>query len=489
MYKLPLTSLFKNLFLAGVASISFSCCSRGSVADSVIDPPITNPPATSYGNAHFWLTTADGSAKLQKQADLSFTNPTNSFQNVEVDAAETYQHIDGFGYTLTGGSVEVINKLSFAKRDALLQDLFGKGENSIGISNIRLSIGASDLNSEVFSYNDMPAGETDVNLANFSLSKDQALIDMLKKILLINPNIQFIAAPWSPPVWMKDNGSSIGGSLKLEYYGVYAQYFVKYINSMKAEGITIHGITPQNEPLHAGNNPSLYMSAEQQRDFIKNNLGPEFQRANISTKIIVYDHNCDNIAYATTILSDPAAAAFVDGSAFHLYAGNISALSSLHNSFPTKNIYFTEQYTPSNGDFGGDLMWHIKNVIIGSMRNWSKNAMEWNIANDANFSPHTPGGCTTCKGAITVNSNDTYDKNVAYYIIGQISKFVPYNAVRISSTQAGNISTVAFSTPDKIVLLVLNEGNNNENFNIKYKENSAPAILAAKSVATYVFNK
>lgn len=489
MYKLPLISLFKNLFLAGVASISFSCCSRGSVTDSVIDPPPTNPPAASYGTALFWLTTADGSVKLQKQADLSFTNPTNSFQNVEVDAAQTYQHIDGFGYTLTGGSVEVINKLSAAKRDILLQELFGKGENSIGISNIRLSIGASDLNSEVFSYDDMPVGETDVNLANFSLSKDQALIDMLKKILLINPNIQFIASPWSPPVWMKDNGSSIGGSLKPEYYGVYGQYFVKYINAMKAEGITIHGITPQNEPLHAGNNPSLYMSAEQQRDFIKNNLGPEFQRANISTKIIVYDHNCDNIAYATTILSDPAAAAFVDGSAFHLYAGNISALSSLHNSFPTKNIYFTEQYTPSNGDFGGDLMWHIKNVIIGSMRNWSKNAMEWNIANDANFSPHTPGGCTTCKGAITVNSNDTYDKNVAYYIIGQISKFVPYNAVRISSTQAGNISTVAFSTPDKIVLLVLNEGNNNENFNIKYKENTAPAILAAKSVATYVFNK
>ncbi|MGV8914605.1 MAG: glycoside hydrolase family 30 protein [Kaistella sp.] len=489
MYKPQLTSLFKNLFLASVAVISFSCCSRGSVTDSVVDPPPTNPPATSYGNAHFWLTTADGSAKLQKQADLSFTNPTNSFQNVEVDAAQTYQHIDGFGYTLTGGSVEVINKMSAAKRDALLQDLFGKGENSIGISNIRLSIGASDLNSEVFSYDDMPAGETDVNLTNFSLSKDQALIDMLKKILLINPNIQFIAAPWSPPIWMKDNGSSIGGSLKPEYYGVYAQYFVKYINAMKAEGITIHGITPQNEPLHPGNNPSLYMSAEQQRDFIKNNLGPEFQRANISTKIIIYDHNCDNIAYATTILSDPAAAAFVDGSAFHLYAGNISALSTLHNSFPNKNIYFTEQYTPSNGDFGGDLMWHMKNVIIGSMRNWSKNAMEWNIANDANFSPHTPGGCTTCKGAITVNSNDTYDKNVAYYIIGQISKFVPYNAVRISSTQAGNISTVAFSTPDKIVLLVLNEGNNNENFNIKYKENTAPAILAAKSVATYVFNK
>lgn len=489
MYKTQPRFFFQNLFLAGVALISFSCCSRGSTSETGGSTPSTEVPSASTGSAQVWLTTSNGSAKLQKQPDLNFSNASNAFQNIEVDESQVYQNIDGFGYTLTGGSVQVINQLSAPKQQALLQELFGNGENSIGISNIRLSIGASDLNSEVFSYDDMPAGETDVNLTNFSLAKDQTVIEMLKKILLINPNIRFMAAPWSPPVWMKDNGSSIGGSLKPEYYDTYAKYFVKYINAMKAEGITIHSITPQNEPLHPGNNPSLYMTAEQQRDFIKNNLGPAFRAANIATKIIVYDHNCDNIVYATTILSDPAAAAFVDGSAFHLYNGSISALSSLHNSFPTKNIYFTEQYTASTSDFGGDLLWHIKNVIIGSMRNWSKNAMEWNLANDPDFNPHTPGGCTTCKGAITVNPNDTFDRNVAYYIIGHASKFVPYNASRISSTQAGNISTVAFGTPDKIVVLVLNEGSNNENFNIKYKGNWAPASLSAKSVATYVFKK
>jgi len=480
----------KNTLLSGLAILSLSFCSGstpGGNPDPAPNPP--TPPTVSYGLANVWLTKADGSVKLQKQNDLNFNNTANLFSNIDVDAATAYQSIDGFGYTLTGGSVQVLNQLSEAKRDALLQELFGNSENSIGVSYLRLSIGASDLNSEVFSYDDMPAGQTDINLEHFSLEKDQALINMLKKILTINPNIQVIATPWSAPVWMKDNGSSIGGSLKPEYYGIYAQYFVKYIQAMKAQGITVHAITPQNEPLHPGNNPSLYMTAEQQRDFIKNNLGPAFQAAGISTKIIVYDHNLDNIAYPTTILSDPAAAAFVDGSAFHLYNGNISSMGALHYAFPNKNLYFTEQYTPSNGDFGGDLKWHIKNVIIGSMRNWSKNALEWNLANDANFNPHTVGGCTTCKGAITVNSNDTFERNVAYYIIAHVSKFVPYNSVRINSSQLANVSTAAFSTSNKIVLLVLNDGNENQNFNIKYKGNWAAAALPANSVATYIFDK
>ena len=460
-----------------------SCCSRTS-------EPTPNPPTTTFGKVTTYLTKADATQKLEKQADINFTNASNLFNNIDVDATTAYQSIDGFGYTLTGGSVEVINQLSATKKEALLQELFGNSENAISVNYIRLSIGASDLNSTVFSYNDLPTGQTDEDLSEFSLTKDQALIDMLKKILTINPSIQIIATPWSPPVWMKDNGSSIGGNLKPEYYQVYAQYFVKYIQAMKAQGITIHAITPQNEPLHPGNNPSLHMSAEQQRDFIKNNLGPAFQAANISTKIIAYDHNADNIAYATTVLSDPETAKFVDGSAFHLYAGNISALSTLHNSFPSKNIYFTEQYTASTGEFGGDLMWHLKNVIIGATRNWSKTALEWNLANDSNFKPYTNGGCNTCKGAITINNNDTFERNVAYYIIAHASKFVPYNSQRISSTQSGNLSSVAFVTPtNKLVLIVLNEAGSDENFNIKYKGNIATTTLFAKSVATYVFDK
>ncbi len=463
-----------------------SCCTRNSEESK---SPTPNPPVPTTSDIDVWLTKADETIKLQKQSSvLSFTTNSNSYQNIEVNPSKTYQTIDGFGYTLTGGSVEVINQLSSAKKEALLQELFGNGENSIGVSYLRLSIGASDLNSSVFSYDDLPAGQTDVTLSQFSLSKDQALVDMLKKILTINPNIKIIATPWSPPVWMKDNGSSIGGSLKPEYYGVYAQYFVKYIQEMKKNGITIDAVTPQNEPLHPGNNPSMYMTAEQQRDFIKNNLGPAFQTANLSTKIIVYDHNCDKPEYPLTILADTEASKFVDGSAFHLYAGNILILNNVHNAYPDKNVYFTEQWTGSTGTFSGDLMWHTKNVVIGSMRNWSKIALEWNIANDAAFNPHTPGGCTECKGAITINNSETFTRNVGYYIIAQASKFIPQNSVRISSTESGNLSSVAFKTPaGKIALIVLNDGANNETFNIKYNDKVATTSLSANSVATYIF--
>jgi len=477
----------KSLFI-GLSFFSLLFCQSNSVEEQTGTPGNNGEENGTYAAASVWITKADETAKLQKQPDIFFKNSSNNYQTIEVDAGQKFQTIDGFGYTLTGGSVQVINQLSSAKKEELLQDLFSNKDNAIAVSYLRLSIGASDLNADVFSYNDLPAGQTDLSLANFSLSKDQALIDMLKKILAINPNIKIIAAPWSPPVWMKDNGSSIGGSLKTEYYGVYAQYFVKYIQAMKANGITIDAVTPQNEPLHPGNNPSLLMTSPQQGDFIKNHLGPAFRAASISTKIVLYDHNCDKPDYPMDILKDPEAAQYVDGSAFHLYAGNINVLNNVHIAYPSKNLYFTEQWTGANSSFSGDLIWHTKNVIIGSIRNWSKIALEWNVANDASFNPHTQGGCTECKGAITINSGEAFTKNVAYYIIAQASKFVPQNSQRIASTQPGNLSSVAFSRPDgKIALIVLNEGDSNENFNIKFNGKTAAAAISPKTVATFVF--
>jgi glucosylceramidase len=255
---------------------------------------------------------------------------------------------------------------------------------------------------------------------------------------------------------------------------------------MKAKGITIHAITPQNEPLHPGNNPSLLMLAAQQKDFIKNNLGPAFKTAGIATKIIVYDHNCDRPDYPLEILQDPMARLFVEGSAFHLYAGDVSVLSTVHDAYPDKNVYFTEQWTGANGTFSGDLKWHLKNVIIGTMRNWSKVALEWNLANDPNYHPHTPGGCTECKGALTIGTSIT--RNVSYYIIGHASKFVPPGSIRIASTQSGNLSNVAFVTPQgKKVLIVENDGTKDEGFSIKYKGQFSSTSLPAGAVGTYVW--
>lgn len=475
-----------RIAIAGFAIISVSCCSRNAEENKKPDPPV--PPVVK-NEVDVWITKGDESVKLQKQTTpVAFTVSTNVYQNIDIDVSQTYQTVDGFGYTLTGGSAEVINTLFASKKQELLQDLFGSGENSIAVSYLRVSIGASDLNSSVFSYNDLEPGQTDINLTKFSLEKDRGVINLLKEILAINPKIKILGSPWSAPVWMKTNGSTIGGSLKPEYYGVYAQYFVKYIQAMKNEGITVNAITIQNEPLHGGNNPSMVMTAEEQANFVKQSLGPAFKNAGINTKIIVYDHNCDRPDYPIAVLSDKDASPYIDGAAFHLYGGDISALSSVRSTFPTKNVYFTEQWTASNGNFGGDLKWHTKNVVIGSMRNWSKNALEWNLANDPQFKPYTSGGCTMCKGAITVNSTENYAKNVSYYIIAHASKFVPQNSVRIASTQPGNLATVAFKREDgKLVLIVENDGNKAESFNIRINGKIATLSLDAGAVGTYIF--
>lgn len=467
--------------------------SKCSPSGDTVDPapaPVPTPPVAVTNEMDFWLTKGNQSVTLQKQTSvLAFGTTYNTYANIEVDDAKVFQTIDGFGYTLTGGSAQVINQLNIQKRQELLKELFGSDPNSIAISYLRISIGASDLNAAPFTYDDLPSGQTDMNLGNFSLAPDKTdLIPMLKEIVAINPNIKIMATPWSPPVWMKDNNGFVGGSLKPEYYAVYAKYFVKYIQTMKAEGITIDAVTPQNEPLHPGNNPSMLMIALHQADFIKNHLGPAFKAANLSTKIVAYDHNCNKPEYPIAVLNDPGANPYVDGSAFHLYEGDISALSTVRNAFPNKNIYFTEQYTSSTGSFDGDLKWHVKNVIIGSMRNWSKTALEWNLANNASFGPNTPGGCTTCKGALTINSSDSFTRNVGYYIIAHASKFVPAGSVRISSNFSGNLNNVAFKTPSgKKVLIVENDGNTSEIFNIKYNGNWVKTSLEAGSVGTYIW--
>lgn len=476
----------KSLFILTLSILFWNCSSSNNFVDQT---PAPDAPAVS-SEMDFWLTKGNQSVKLQKQSTaLAFGNNANNFSNIEVNETLTFQSIDGFGYTLTGGSVQVINQLSAQKRQELLQELFGSGENAISVSYLRISIGASDLDAMPFTYNDLPNGQTDINLKKFSLAPNKNdVIPMLKEILAINPNIKILATPWSPPVWMKDNNGFIGGSLQPKYYGVYAQYFVKYIQQMKAEGITIDAITPQNEPLHPGNNPSLLMLATQQADFIKNYLGPAFQNANLKTKIITYDHNCNKPEYPLAILNDTEAYPFIDGSAFHLYEGDISALSTVHKAFPNKNVYFTEQYTSDKGNFDGDLKWHVKNVIIGSMRNWSRTALEWNLANNVSFGPNTPGGCTTCKGALTIESSDNFTRNVAYYIIAHASKFVPDGSVRIASNLSGNLQNVAFKTPEgKKILIVENDGNTPESFNIKYNGKWVTTSLEAGSVGTYIW--
>ncbi len=488
--KLKLLSFVRKFtYFVLLFAITFAgSCSKNNNPPTPPPPGPPTPPLTVPIEATSWITTADKTALLQLQTtNLIFGTSTNGNENILVDSTQAFQSIDGFGYTLTGGSARLINNLPAANKTTLLQELFSTQNNGIGVSYLRVSIGASDLSDAVFSYDDLPAGQTDVNLTQFSLAADTLhLVPLLQQILQINPNIKLLGSPWSPPVWMKDNQNSMGGSLLPAYYASYANYFVKYIKAMKAKGITIDAITIQNEPENANNNPSLLMTATEQAAFIKNNLGPAFQQNNINTKIILFDHNCDHPNYPIAVLNDAAAKPFINGSAFHLYSGDISALSTVRAAHPDKDLYFTEQWTSSQGDFGGDLKWHIKNVIIGSMRNWSKNALEWNLANDASFGPHTPGGCTMCKGALTINGSNI-EKNVAFYIIAHASKFVPMGSKRISSS-TGSVPNVAFLRADgKKVLIALNESAAAKTFNLKFKEKWIVCTLAAGAVGTYIW--
>ena len=475
----------KYAFLTLVfTSILFSCTRKITPQQSQAN----TAGSVNKGDVQVWLTEGNKSALFQQQDAIGFFDVKNQLPTIEVDSVQRFQEIDGFGFCLTDGSAQLINAMASADKTKLLNELFSTKGNSIGISYIRVSIGASDLSSKVYSYDDLPAGQTDPDLSKFSIDENKTdLIPILKMILQINPQIKILGSPWSAPVWMKDNKSSVGGSLEKQYYDAYANYFVKYIQAMKAEGITIDAITPQNEPLNPKNNPSMYMDATAQADFIKSSLGPAFEKAGISTKIICYDHNADVPEYPLTVLQDAGARKYVDGSAFHLYGGDISALSQVHQAFPDKNIYFTEQYTGSGSSFDGDLSWAIENLIIGATKNWSRNVLEWNLASDPNLAPHTDGGCTTCLGAVTVNGN-AITRNQSYYIIAHASKFVRPGSRRISTTDVPGLANVAFLTPDgKKVLVVINTSKQLQQFTFKFNGKIAPASLNPGAVATYVW--
>ncbi|WP_431213886.1 glycoside hydrolase family 30 beta sandwich domain-containing protein [Puia sp. P3] len=481
--------------LALLLAFAIPSCKRDNTAVTAINNPgpVATLPRAVNETVSVWMTTPDQSKLLQQQTSINFAADAGSNPiTVTVDEATTYQVIDGFGYALTGGSASLINGLG-ANQSTFLNDIFSTAAGHVGSAFVRVSIGASDLSSSDFTYDDMPSGQTDPNLTHFSIAPEMTdLVPVLKKIVAINPSIKILATPWTAPVWMKTgvggNGGFTAGSLNTAYYDAYARYFVKYIQAMQAQGISIYAITPQNEPLNPYNNPSMTMQAAEEANFIKNNLGPQFAANGISTKIIAYDHNCDRPDYPEAVLGDAGANPYVDGSAFHLYGGDISAMTTVHNAYPNKNVYFTEQYIGGPGNFGGDLAWHVNNLIIGAPRNWSRVVLEWNLAADPNYNPHTSGGCGNCLGAVTISGN-SYTRNTAYYTVAHASQFVKAGALRISSnTFSTSIQNVAFKNPDgSKVVVALNTASSSQSFKIKWGGESFTYALPAGAVATFTW--
>jgi len=456
-----------------------------AIALALITPGLRAQATTAATSSEVWITTPDQSKLLARQADVQFgTTPGSTI--IDVSASTTYQTMDGFGAAFTDSATWLTwNKQSASQRDALLTKLFDRN-SGIGLSVVRLPVGASDFtaNSADYTFDD-----TCCDLSNFSINHDKTYtIPVLKAAKAKNSALKIFASPWTAPAWMKTNNSLYGGKLSTNRYAEYANYLVKYLQAYSAEGLPIYSLATQNEPHNEAAYESMRMEPSEQAAFVKNNLGPALAAAGLTPKVVAWDHNWNEPNYPITVLDDAGAKQYLAGSAFHCYSGDPSAQTTVHNAHPDRDIWLTEctggDYAPN---FGDNLKWNLQNLIIGGTRNWAKGVMLWNLALDQNHGP-TNGGCTDCRGVVTVNSgtgNVSY--NVEYYALGHASKFVVPGARRISSTTlGGSIETVAFRNPDNsIALIALNAGSASKTFAVRWNGQTFNTTLPAGAVATY----
>ncbi len=446
---------------------------------------------------HAWMTTGDQTKLLQQQPDIHLDAPSSgvpSVPTIDVDENKSYQQMIGFGAAMTDASGFLIqNKMSAQDREALLQDLFGR-TSGIGLSFVRVPMGASDFSLRHYSYDDMSGTATDSTLQHFSIDADRGeKLPLLRRALAINPQLKLMASPWSPPGWMKSTNSLITGTLLPRFYDSFANYFVKFIRAYEAEGIPIYAISLQNEPnFEPANYPGMRLDAAARARVIGNHLGPRFGRAGIHTLIWDWDHNWDLPQQSLDVLADTSARKFVQGVAWHCYAGDVAAQSTVHDAYPDKDTYFSEcsggEWSPK---FNENLKWFVNTLIIGGTRNWARGVLLWNLALDENYGPHL-GGCGNCRGVVTINSSTgAYARNVEYYALAHASKFVKPGAYRIASEGGDkNLSSVAFRNSDdnSKVLIVLNSGDHEQAFSVRSSGGTFSYVLSAGSVVTFTWN-
>ena len=446
---------------------------------------------------------------LFEKVPLKFNDTEEvSSYTINLDSTVAFQQIDGFGAAFTGSTCYNLLQMSANKRKELLEETFDP-KDGMGYSYIRISIGCSDFSLSEYTYCDTPGIE------NFAIQEEEIkyIFPILREILTINPKVKIMASPWTPPRWMKVNNlkelkpynSWTSGQLNPKYYEDYATYFVKYIHAMEKEGFEIESITIQNEPLNRGNSASLFMTWQEQLEFIKTALGPKFKENNIQTKIILYDHNYnydsekpdtkDQGQYPLKIYEDEEASQYVDGSAYHAYGGDKREMLKIHNARPDKNLYFTEISIGLWGNgysFGDDLMWNLKEVGIGTLNNWSKAAIVWNFMLDENHGPYRPGGCNICLGAIDIDSSDydSYTKNSHYYDMAHLSKVIKPGGYRIKSSDLNieGLYYVASKNPDKPYgFVALNTQSKEQSITIDDGVNTFNYNIPPKAVASLLW--
>lgn len=436
------------------------------------------------------VTSADGTQRLTPQT-VDAAGAADATR-ISVDPATRHQTMVGFGASLTDASAILIDGLPEDQRDALVRELFGRGEGGLGLDFTRLTIGASDFSPTHYSFDDMPAGQRDPELARFSIDPNRAdVLPVLKSALAVNPDLVVMASPWSPPGWMKTGDSMIGGTLRPDAYDVYARYFVRYLQAFRAEGVYIRYLTIQNEPdFSPADYPGMKWPAIDRARFIGRNLGPLLGSEGIATRILDWDHNWDQPEQPLTVLRDPIATRYVAGTAWHCYAGNVSAQTPVHEAFPDRETFFTEcsggEWRPGWATGLSDAV----GLLIDTTRGWSKGVLLWNLALDPRNGPQL-GGCRTCRGVVRIDpATNGVTREVDYYALGHFSRYVRPGAQRIeSSSGEGGVKTVAFRNADdgSIVLLALNGAADPRPIQVDAPGRSFGFTLAPGAAATFTW--
>ena len=473
-----------------------AACSNSDDAEKPVVPVPT-------GDVAIYTTTSSLTRDLTRDA-VNFSPKDNlAPTTITLNPAEQYQTMDGFGAAITGSTCYNLLLMKPADRHAFLTETFSD-KDGFGFSYIRISIGCSD-----FSLSEYTCCDTK-GIENFALQSEEKdyILPILKEILAINPSIKVIAAPWTCPKWMKVKSltdrtpldSWTNGQLNPDYYQDYATYFVKWIQAFKAEGIDIYAVTPQNEPLNRGNSASLYMEWE---DFVKTALGPQMKAAGLSTKIYAFDHNYnyDNIEsqknYPGKIYEDAAASQYLAGAAYHNYGGNREELLNIHQAYPEKELLFTETSIGtwnSGRDLSKRLMEDMEEVALGTINNWCKGVIVWNLMLDNDRGPNREGGCQTCYGAVDINNSDykTIIRNSHYYIIAHLSSVVKPGAVRIATTgyTDNGITCSAFENTDGTYAFVLiNNNEKSKKITVSDGQRHFAYDVPGKSVTSYRWAK
>ena len=481
---------------AGYSYKVYGIAGRNGIYTNVVGIDVKTSGEIDYnfptGGVEAFTTTASKSMLMKTIEAEDIRSASDKSLTITIDNTTRYQSMEGFGPAITGSAAYNLLKMNASERDRLLREAFHPTEG-LGYNYVRISIGCSDFSLREYTWCDQEG------LEFFAVHPDdsQYLFPVLREILAINPDLKIIAAPWTAPLWMKIDRYSnkpydkwAGGKLNPDYYDEYAQYLVMWVEEMELNGFKIESITPQNEPLHDGNSASTYMSWEQQRNFIKNHLGPAFEAAGLDTKIWIYDHNFDVTDFVKNIYADKEASKYVEGSAWHAYGGSSSALAQIYKADPTKSIYFTEQsigtWCPN---FGDNLLWHIREVCLGTINNYCRAVVLWNFMLDAERGPNRPGGCTTCYGFVDCDASYSYSTltfRSHWYAIGHMSKVVKRDAVRIKCS--GSVTASAFENPDgTIAAVMLNDSEDDKQVVVKSPKGDFVVTLAARSVTSLVW--